>query len=85
MSYLHAMVALDLARERDREIEAAARHRWIVELIADERRAHPELHPARGRVLLAAILRRFGRERPAAGQDRSRDGDAHKRPISDAA
>ena len=56
---VNALMALDLARERSREAEAAARWRGIAELAAEERRAHPELYPARGRALLAAILRRL--------------------------
>jgi hypothetical protein len=57
MWQIHAMIALDLARERAREAEAAAEHHRLLALVADERAEHPERHRPLARVLLASTLR----------------------------
>ncbi len=57
MWQVHALVALDLARERAREAEAMAR-RWRVSNVADaERAARGAGRIAPGRELVARLLR----------------------------
>lgn len=55
MWQIHAMIALDLARERAREAQSAADHQRLLNMLAAERAPRGR---APGRAMLATLLRR---------------------------
>lgn len=59
MWYVNALVAIDIARERAREAEAASERHRLAQLVAVQRRAHPQRFVGRRRVVVAAALRRL--------------------------